>query len=100
MGGGSATSVLNIVDYSNAFSMSKCDVNKRHQSFKRELRAYHDSINRRNRYNLARIAGKLNVFESDEDKDDADVSYTVDRKIPNTGLTVLERNGIYASDGY
>lgn len=76
--------------------MSKCDVNKRHQSFKRELRAYHDSINRRNRYNLARIAGKLNVFESDEDKDDADVSYTVDRKIPNTGLTVLERNGIYA----
>lgn len=72
--------------------MSKCNLNRRHQLFKKELRAYHDSINSTNRYNLSKIAGKLNVFESEED----DITYKVDRKIPNTGLTVLERGGIYA----
>ena len=74
--------------------MKTCDVNKRHQMFKRELRAYHDSINRTNRYNLAKIAGKLNVFESDAD--DGEITYIVDRKIPNSGLTVLKMNDLYA----
>ena len=79
--------------------VSRNEVNRRHQAFKKELRAYHDSINRTNRYNLAKIAGKLDLFESDLDDDrkrDADRGYAVDRKIPNTALTVLERDGSYA----
>ena len=82
--------------------MGNCDVNKRHQNFKRELRAYHDSINRRNRYNLPRIMGKLNMFEAidDEKENDVESSYEIDRKIPNTGLTVLKRGDIYAIGDY
>ena len=81
--------------------MGNCDVNKRHQDFKRNLRAYHDSINRKNRYNLPRIIGKLNMFEAIDDKDDkSEMSYEIDRKIPNTGLKVLKRGNIYAIGDY
>lgn len=82
--------------------MGSCDVNKRHQNFKRELRAYHDSINRKNRYNLPRIMGKLNMFEAIKDKDEKNMesTYEIDRKIPNTGLTVLKRGEIYAIGDY
>lgn len=66
--------------------------NKRHKNFKRELRAYHDSINRTNRYSLQKIAGKLNIFEDA----DGGESYDIDRKIPNTALTVLKRGDLYA----
>lgn len=74
--------------------MGTCDVNKRHQNFKRELRAYHDSINRKNRYNLPKIAGKLNMFEASDES--AKSEYEIDRKIPNTGLFVLKRGDLYA----
>lgn len=81
--------------------MGSCDVNKRHQNFKKELRAYHDSINRRNRYNLPRIIGKLNMFEAINDNEkNMELSYEIDRKIPNTGLTVLKRRDIYAIGDY
>lgn len=81
--------------------MGNCDVNKRHQDFKKNLRAYHDSINRKNRYSLPRIIGKLNMFEAIDDKDDEEkMSYEIDRKIPNTGLKVLKRGNIYAIGDY
>lgn len=81
--------------------MGSCDVNKRHQNFKRELRAYHDSINRKNKYNLPRIIGKLNMFEAiNGDDTKTESTYEVDRKIPNTGLTVLKRGEIYAIGDY
>lgn len=75
------------------------NINKRHQAFKRELRAYHDSINRTNRYNLAKIAGKLNLFEalnSEGDEEETEKKYEIDRKIPNTHLMVLKRDELYA----
>ena len=74
--------------------MDRSDANKRHQQFKRELRAYHQTINDTNRYRLDRIVGKLNLFEAKELEDDG--SYEIDRKIPNTGLTVLKRGELYA----
>lgn len=87
-----------MVKVTNRHPMGKCDLNTRHQEFKRNLRAYHDSINRKNRYNLAKIAGKLDVFESEDGelKTENGVTYEIDRKIPNTALTVLEKNGVYA----
>lgn len=80
----------------------KCDYNARSRRFRKELRAYHDSINATNRYSLSKIAGKLNVFESDTEEEDKerlkkeDANYEIDRRIPNTGLMVLVRNGMYA----
>lgn len=79
--------------------MGNCDANIRHQNFKRNLRAYHDSINRKNRYNLARIAGKLDLFEAIDknvEEENVEKDYEVDRKIPNTDLTVLKRGDLFA----
>lgn len=81
---------------------SKCDYNDRRQKFRKELRAYHDSINATNRYSLSKIVGKLNVFESDTEEEDKKelekegADYEIDRRIPNTGLMVLVRNDTYA----
>jgi hypothetical protein len=84
--------------------MKNCDMNKRHQAFKRELRAYHDTINRGNRYSLQKMVGKLNMFEAieddEEDSESSDETYEIDRKIPNTGLTVLKLENLYAIGDY
>lgn len=79
--------------------MIKDKANKRHQLFKRELRAYHDSINRKNRYNLPKISGKLDIFENLREVDDSDVDkkeVEYDRKIPNTPFVVLKKGDLYA----
>ena len=78
--------------------MKNRDYNSRRNAFKRELRAYHDAINRTNRYSLPKIAGKLNIFEADykDAEDGENDEYEVDRRIPNTGLTVLKRDDLYA----
>ena len=70
--------------------------NSRHQAFRKELKSYHDAINRTNRYSLQKIRGKLNIFEDGDGEREDDASYEIDRTIPNTGLTVLKREDMYA----
>lgn len=81
--------------------MAESNYNSRHADFRKRLRKYHDYINSTNRYSLQKIAGKLNVFESDSDDElrPKERHYRVERRIPNTGLTVLKREDDFYAIG-